>query len=158
MVDIALWRWNSRKQLERPTAAPFGLPGLAEGVSRSPSQGQDHHSMGSCVDKETPKTQQGSFPPIAGRRNVLTAPPAEKSFLKFVLAGDSGVGKTSLLVRYTEGIFTDGVTTLGVDQKAKTIELDGKVTSPRETTAVSNHRGRTEPQTADRRHWGAGEL
>jgi len=41
-------------------------------------------------------------------------------YLKFFfLVGDYGVGKTSLLRRYTEGMFSDGHCTLGVDFKVQ---------------------------------------
>ena len=43
--------------------------------------------------------------------------------LKFLIVGDSGVGKTSLLMRYTEDKFhTDFLSTIGVDFKVKKIE------------------------------------
>lgn len=45
--------------------------------------------------------------------------------LKFLIVGDSGVGKTSLLMRYSENKFhTDFLSTIGVDFKVKKIETD----------------------------------
>jgi small GTP-binding protein len=45
--------------------------------------------------------------------------------LKYLVVGDSGVGKTSLLVRYCEDSFqTDYLSTIGVDFKIKRIELN----------------------------------
>ena len=47
---------------------------------------------------------------------------------KLLLIGDSGVGKSTLLLRFADGIFTDKFTpTIGIDFRNKTIELDGKV-------------------------------
>jgi Ras-related protein Rab-8A len=46
--------------------------------------------------------------------------------LKYLVVGDSGVGKTSLLVRYCEDTFqSDYLSTIGVDFKIKRIEVDG---------------------------------
>lgn len=45
--------------------------------------------------------------------------------LKYLVVGDSGVGKTSLLVRYCEDSFqSDYLSTIGVDFKIKRIELN----------------------------------
>lgn len=46
---------------------------------------------------------------------------------KVILIGDSGVGKTSLMKKYTEDIFTkDGASTIGVDFNFKTIVVNKK--------------------------------
>jgi len=47
---------------------------------------------------------------------------------KLLLIGDSGVGKSCLLLRYCEESFTPSfITTLGIDFRIKTIKLDGKI-------------------------------
>ncbi|VDO62726.1 unnamed protein product [Schistosoma curassoni] len=46
---------------------------------------------------------------------------------RIMLAGDSEVGKTSLLLRMCDDIFKNySVTTIGVDMKMKSVEVDGK--------------------------------
>ncbi|XP_077423244.1 ras-related protein Rab-8B [Vanacampus margaritifer] len=46
---------------------------------------------------------------------------------KLLLIGDSGVGKTCLLFRFSEDSFnTTFISTIGIDFKIRTIELDGK--------------------------------
>uniref|UniRef100_A0A8C4N837 RAB8B, member RAS oncogene family n=1 Tax=Eptatretus burgeri TaxID=7764 RepID=A0A8C4N837_EPTBU len=46
---------------------------------------------------------------------------------KLLLIGDSGVGKTCVLFRFSEDAFnTTFITTIGIDFKIRTIELDGK--------------------------------
>lgn len=46
---------------------------------------------------------------------------------KLLLIGDSGVGKSCLLLRFAEDTYTqDYISTIGVDFKIRTIELDGK--------------------------------
>lgn len=48
-------------------------------------------------------------------------------FVKLLLLGDTGVGKSSLMHRFSEGEFYSGlVGTAGVDYKMKNIELGGK--------------------------------
>ncbi|KAJ5070763.1 ras-related protein rab-1a [Anaeramoeba ignava] len=48
--------------------------------------------------------------------------------INIVLIGDSGVGKTSLLIRYFDGTFTEPYnTTIGVEFKIKTIEMNEKI-------------------------------
>ncbi|GMM32166.1 Rab family GTPase [Martiniozyma asiatica (nom. inval.)] len=47
---------------------------------------------------------------------------------KLLLIGDSGVGKSCILLRFAENTYTqDYISTIGVDFKIRTIELDGKV-------------------------------
>ncbi|KTW28020.1 GTP-binding protein ypt2 [Pneumocystis carinii B80] len=47
--------------------------------------------------------------------------------IKLLLIGDSGVGKSCLLLRFSDDFFTPSfITTIGIDFKIRTIELDGK--------------------------------
>lgn len=47
---------------------------------------------------------------------------------KLLVVGDSGVGKSSLLTRFTDSTFCPGyISTIGVDFKMRTIELGGKI-------------------------------
>jgi Ras-related protein Rab-1A len=46
---------------------------------------------------------------------------------KLVLLGDSGVGKSCLLLRFADDSFTDSyITTIGVDFRFRTLPIDGK--------------------------------
>jgi len=46
---------------------------------------------------------------------------------KLLLIGDSGCGKSSILLRYTDSMFSENfMSTIGVDFKIKNIEYDGK--------------------------------
>ncbi|THH11371.1 hypothetical protein EW145_g711 [Phellinidium pouzarii] len=55
-------------------------------------------------------------------------PPPHYDFLiKLLLIGDSGVGKSCLLTRFCDDTWTPSfITTIGIDFKIRTIELDGK--------------------------------
>merc|ERR1711975_45369 len=47
--------------------------------------------------------------------------------IKLLLIGDSGVGKSCLLCRYSDDVFNNNfITTIGIDFKIRTIELDGQ--------------------------------
>lgn len=47
--------------------------------------------------------------------------------IKLLLIGDSGVGKSCLLLRFCDDAWTPSfITTIGIDFKIRTIELDGK--------------------------------
>lgn len=46
---------------------------------------------------------------------------------KLLLIGDSGVGKSCLLLRFADDSYTDSyISTIGVDFKIRTVEIDGK--------------------------------
>ncbi len=52
---------------------------------------------------------------------------ASRPQIKLLLIGDSGVGKSCCLLRFSEDSFTPSfITTIGIDFKIRTIELDGK--------------------------------
>lgn len=46
---------------------------------------------------------------------------------KILLIGNSAVGKSSLLLRFSDNVFTDSfLPTIGVDFKIRTFDLEGK--------------------------------
>eukprot|EP00597_Dinobryon_sp_UTEXLB2267_P003274 CAMPEP_0170075736 /NCGR_PEP_ID=MMETSP0019_2-20121128/12830_1 /TAXON_ID=98059 /ORGANISM="Dinobryon sp., Strain UTEXLB2267" /LENGTH=205 /DNA_ID=CAMNT_0010286917 /DNA_START=126 /DNA_END=743 /DNA_ORIENTATION=+ len=58
---------------------------------------------------------------MAGRDNAFDMQ------IKLLMIGDSGVGKTCLLLRYANDSFSPTfITTIGIDFKIKNIQLDGK--------------------------------
>lgn len=47
-------------------------------------------------------------------------------FIKLLLIGDSGVGKTCLLMRFSDNTFTESfISTIGIDFKVKTVMING---------------------------------
>ncbi|EOD40734.1 Rab8, rab family GTPase [Emiliania huxleyi CCMP1516] len=58
------------------------------------------------------------------------ARPADKQYdvlIKLLLIGDSGVGKSSILVRFADDSFSQSfIATIGIDFKIRSVELDGK--------------------------------
>lgn len=53
--------------------------------------------------------------------------PLNSFYLQLLLIGDSGVGKSCLLLRFADDTYTESyISTIGVDFKIRTIELEGK--------------------------------
>ena len=49
------------------------------------------------------------------------------SLVKLLLIGDSGVGKTSIVYRFTDDVYSDSfLTSIGIDFKVKTLDVEGK--------------------------------
>jgi len=66
-----------------------------------------------------------SKPPISLLTSSVNKQPTAQ--IKLLLIGDSGVGKSCCLLRFSEDSFTPSfITTIGIDFKIRTIELDGK--------------------------------
>lgn len=52
--------------------------------------------------------------------------PSQLAYLKILIIGESGVGKSSFLLRFTDDTFdTQQITTVGVDFRVKLINIDG---------------------------------
>eukprot|EP00475_Leptophrys_vorax_P026278 TRINITY_DN3699_c0_g1_i1.p1 TRINITY_DN3699_c0_g1~~TRINITY_DN3699_c0_g1_i1.p1 ORF type:complete len:209 (+),score=58.28 TRINITY_DN3699_c0_g1_i1:64-690(+) len=58
---------------------------------------------------------------------VKSAPKDHDFLFKIVLLGDSGVGKSSLMLRFADDVFNESfVSTIGVDYRFRTVNIDGK--------------------------------
>ncbi|XP_057304019.1 ras-related protein Rab-1A-like [Hydractinia symbiolongicarpus] len=63
---------------------------------------------------------------------------------KILLIGDSGTGKSSLLIRFCDDYFSNTfISTIGVDFKIKTLELDGKLIKLQVWDSAGQERFRT---------------
>jgi len=61
------------------------------------------------------------------RKNEPSMSPEYDYLFKLLLIGDSGVGKSCLLLRFADDTYTQSyISTIGVDFKIRTIELEGK--------------------------------
>ncbi|SCU98003.1 LAMI_0F12508g1_1 [Lachancea mirantina] len=67
---------------------------------------------------------------MSGLRTVSSSSANGKNYdsiMKILLVGDSGVGKSCLLVRFVEDKFSPSfITTIGIDFKIKTVDINGK--------------------------------
>jgi len=66
-------------------------------------------------------------PEPSGSPTTTRTPYAENEVMKVLLVGDSGVGKTSVLMRYTENTFSESsISSIGADFKIRNIPVDGR--------------------------------
>ncbi|CAN6165475.1 unnamed protein product, partial [Urochloa humidicola] len=81
---------------------------------------------------QPPSPRRVGNPQRAARGASMAAPPSRSRgdydhLIKLLLIGDSGVGKSCLLLRFSDDTFTTSfITTIGIDFKVRTVELDGK--------------------------------
>ncbi|XP_065595677.1 LOW QUALITY PROTEIN: ras-related protein Rab-1A [Cyrtonyx montezumae] len=120
---------RARRAAERAGRRRRGRP------SRAPSEGG---SLDAC-ERGAPASAAGRAGPPPHSRSALdvhrAAGPTDMSSMnpeydylfKLLLIGDSGVGKSCLLLRFADDTYTESyISTIGVDFKIRTIELDGK--------------------------------
>ncbi len=66
-------------------------------------------------------------PAVGGSRTGQMGTSNVDYFIRLLLLGDTGVGKSSLMFRFSDNEFKSGLLgTAGVDYKMKNIELSGK--------------------------------
>jgi len=64
---------------------------------------------------------------LVSKKPILYSRAAFDYLIKLILIGDSGFGKTCFLLRFADDGFTSShISTIGIDFKIKTINIDGK--------------------------------
>merc|ERR1712023_55611 len=82
--------------------------------------------MPAQVAHDSITTLVGSKSADGGGRTMAVSAGDFDHLFKLLLVGDSGVGKSSLLLRFAADSFEDLTPTIGVDFKVKYVSLDGK--------------------------------
>ncbi len=78
----------------------------------------------------------------------MTQRPAYDYLIKLIVIGDSGVGKTCLLMRFADDSFTNShISTIGIDFKIKPVTVDGKTVKLQIWDTAGQERFRTITQT-----------
>ncbi|KAF7189107.1 GTP-binding protein ypt1 [Pseudocercospora fuligena] len=123
----------------------FGMVLDHEAANVLAQQIRDRYADGATPPGEEPPAYQASPPDQEPLRAIEPAmpPPVDLEprsesvtgegplpydyLFKLLLIGDSGVGKSCLLLRFADDTYTESyISTIGVDFKIRTIELDGK--------------------------------
>ncbi|XP_029858143.1 ras-related protein Rab-26 [Aquila chrysaetos chrysaetos] len=117
----------SRKKAARSKgggAAPSAaLPPAAQGSGRAAAAAAPR---GSAPAPELPRNS-GAAAAAVGRPSLSSSGEFYDLAFKVMLVGDSGVGKTCLLVRFKDGAFLAGsfISTVGIDFRNKVLTVDG---------------------------------
>lgn len=89
-------------------------------LSRSPRSSRSTGSTGSSGSVNTPRSRPGFPPAESHAMDILW-----QYQFRIILLGDSTVGKSSLLKRFTDGIYSDVADpTVGVDFYARSLDIE----------------------------------
>ncbi|KAM9241460.1 LOW QUALITY PROTEIN: ras-related protein Rab-1A [Leptosomus discolor] len=119
----------SAEAAERAGAGGGGRPSRAPGEGGSLDaciRGAPASAAGGARPRPPPQSAL-AVPRAAGPTDMSSMNPEYDYLFKLLLIGDSGVGKSCLLLRFADDTYTESyISTIGVDFKIRTIELDGK--------------------------------
>ncbi|XP_073070778.1 ras-related protein Rab-26 isoform X9 [Manis javanica] len=114
----------------RPALPGTARPGPGTPHNAPPQPGRPPvGSGGDFYDVAFKLSDPGSGCPASGKACPWPLPPAGRTNKgsRVMLVGDSGVGKTCLLVRFKDGAFLAGtfISTVGIDFRNKVLDVDG---------------------------------
>ncbi|KAM6432821.1 LOW QUALITY PROTEIN: ras-related protein Rab-1A [Rhynochetos jubatus] len=110
-----------RRRRGRPSRAPGGREPLDACIRGAPAL-----AAGGAA-ATAPSQSALAVLRAAGPTDMSSMNPEYDYLFKLLLIGDSGVGKSCLLLRFADDTYTESyISTIGVDFKIRTIELDGK--------------------------------
>jgi hypothetical protein len=116
------------KRAAEAAAKADSAAGAAGGAGSTASGSAAHHAP--ATGAAAPASNAGVKKPGAASAAGRGRRPDDKEYdvcVKLLLLGDGGVGKTSLMLRYSEDKFsTSLLSTAGVDYKSQYIDMEGK--------------------------------
>ncbi|ORY64419.1 P-loop containing nucleoside triphosphate hydrolase protein [Pseudomassariella vexata] len=97
---------------------------IFSGAQGKPSRQTKLSDLAVCIPASSRDGPENRFPQAPTEHWLSTR---YDYLFKLLLIGDSGVGKSCLLLRFADDTYTESyISTIGVDFKIRTIELDGK--------------------------------
>ncbi|WVZ74385.1 hypothetical protein U9M48_022570, partial [Paspalum notatum var. saurae] len=123
---------TANKVVATETAKAFademGIPFMETSAKNATNVGQDFMAMAASI-KDRMASQPGAANARPATVQIRGQPVNQKTdyLFKLLLIGDSGVGKSCLLLRFADDSYLDSyISTIGVDFKIRTVEQDGK--------------------------------
>lgn len=97
---------------------------MENGTDGADSEAKDIDVVDSVVSTDSPPAEVNRMKPVTSTVIIRPSSINYDYLIKFLALGDSGVGKTSFLCQYTDGIFQSRfISTVGIDFREKRVVI-----------------------------------